>query len=69
MKVTKYIVEHYKDYVEPMGYKAFIVAVDKEVCALYKQEFHNIFGKSGVKVKKAVELISKLTKILKEAEK
>src|SRR3989338_1174078 len=37
-KVTKYIVEHYKNYVEPMGYKAFIVAVDREACALYKQE-------------------------------
>ena len=34
-----------------------------------KQELHKIFGKSGVKVKKAVELITKLTKILKEAEK
>jgi len=37
-KVIKYIVEHYKNYVEPMGYKAFIVAVDRQACALYKQE-------------------------------
>ncbi len=37
-KVTAYIVDHYKNYVEPLGYKAFIVAVDREACALYKEE-------------------------------
>jgi type I restriction enzyme R subunit len=37
-KVTKFIVEHFKNNVEPMGYKAFIVAVDREACALYKEE-------------------------------
>jgi type I restriction enzyme R subunit len=37
-KVVKYIVEHYKNNVEPLGYKAFIVAVDREACALYKEE-------------------------------
>lgn len=37
-KVTKYIYEHYKNYIEPMGYKAFLVAVDREACALYKEE-------------------------------
>jgi len=36
--VTKYIVEHYKNTVEPLGYKAFLVAVDREACALYKEE-------------------------------
>jgi len=38
-KVAKYTVDHYKDYIEPMGYKAFMVAVDREACALYKEEF------------------------------
>lgn len=37
-KVTRYIVDHYQKYIEPMGYKAFLVAVDREACALYKEE-------------------------------
>jgi len=37
-KVTEYVVNHYKNYIEPMGYKAFLVAVDREACALYKEE-------------------------------
>ncbi len=36
-KIAKYVSEHYRDYVEPMGYKAFLVAVDREACALYKE--------------------------------
>jgi type I restriction enzyme R subunit len=37
-KVARYICDHYKNYIEPMGYKAFVVAVDREACALYKEE-------------------------------
>jgi len=37
-KVAKYVADHYKEYIEPMGYKAFLVAVDREACALYKEE-------------------------------
>ncbi|MEJ5338327.1 MAG: type I restriction endonuclease subunit R [Aquificaceae bacterium] len=37
-KVARYIAEHYREYVEPLGYKAFVVAVDREACALYKEE-------------------------------
>ena len=44
-KVTKYIVNHYKKNVEPLGYKAFIVAVDREACCLYKQELDKILPK------------------------
>ena len=36
-KIAKHIAEHYKKYVEPLGFKAFIVAVDREGCALYKE--------------------------------
>lgn len=36
--VAKYVAEHFQKNVEPMGYKAFLVAVDREACALYKQE-------------------------------
>lgn len=37
-EVAKYVSDHYKEYVEPMGYKAFLVAVDREACAFYKKE-------------------------------
>lgn len=35
-KVAKYVVEHYTKNVEPLGYKAFLVGVDREACAFYK---------------------------------
>src|SRR3990172_2786044 len=37
-KVVGYAAKHYRENVEPMGYKAFLVAVDREACALYKKE-------------------------------
>jgi len=37
-KIGKYVSKHYKEYIEPMGYKAFLVGVDREACALYKEE-------------------------------
>lgn len=36
-KVASFIANHFRENVEPLGYKAFIVAVDREACALYKQ--------------------------------
>lgn len=35
-KIALYVADHFKDYVEPMGYKAFVVAVDREACSIYK---------------------------------
>jgi type I restriction enzyme R subunit len=35
--ISKEILEHYLRFVEPSGFKAFIVAVDREACALYKE--------------------------------
>lgn len=35
--IAKYVAEHFCETVEPMGFKAFLVAVDREACALYKQ--------------------------------
>ena len=35
--IAKYVAEHFRETVEPMGFKAFMVAVDREACALYKQ--------------------------------
>lgn len=36
-KVARFVAEHYRTNVEPLGYKAFLVGVDREACALYKQ--------------------------------
>ena len=36
-KVAAFVAEHFKDNVVPLGYKAFVVAVDREACAKYKQ--------------------------------
>jgi type I restriction enzyme R subunit len=34
--IARYVAEHFTSNVEPMGYKAFLVAVDQEACGLYK---------------------------------
>jgi type I restriction enzyme R subunit len=36
-KVAQFVATHYRESVEPMGYKAFLVGVDREACALYKE--------------------------------
>lgn len=36
-KVAQFIAKHFRENVEPLGYKAFLVAVDREACALYKK--------------------------------
>lgn len=36
-KVSAFVARHYTENVEPMGYKAFLVAVDREACCLYKE--------------------------------
>ena len=35
-KVSAFIAEHFKENVQPLGYKAFVVAVNREACAKYK---------------------------------
>ncbi len=35
-KVAQFVAKHYREDVEPLGYKAFLVGVDREACALYK---------------------------------
>lgn len=37
-RVASFVAEHFRKNVEPMGYKAFLVAPDREGCALYKKE-------------------------------
>jgi type I restriction enzyme R subunit len=41
-RVAQYIADHYRDNVEPLGYKAFLVGVDREACALYKEALDEI---------------------------
>lgn len=36
-RIAAYVARHYREYVEPLGYKAFLVGVDREACVLYKE--------------------------------
>ncbi|MFW6118907.1 MAG: type I restriction endonuclease subunit R [Planctomycetota bacterium] len=37
-RVAEYVAQHFMENVEPLGYKAFLVGVDREACALYKDQ-------------------------------
>lgn len=37
-QVAQFVAKHFKENVEPLGYKAFLVAVNREACAKYKKE-------------------------------
>ena len=47
-KVARFVADHYQENVEPLGYKAFVVAVDREACALYKEALDEIFREQGL---------------------
>ncbi|HOQ31009.1 MAG TPA: HsdR family type I site-specific deoxyribonuclease [Candidatus Hydrogenedens sp.] len=49
-KVAEYVAKHFTETVEPMGYKAFLVAVDREACALYKEELDKFLPSEYSKV-------------------
>ena len=36
-KIAQFVAQHFRENVEPMGFKAFLVAVDREACAMYKK--------------------------------
>jgi len=36
-KVAHYVADHFRENVEPLGYKAFLVGVDREACTFYKE--------------------------------
>ncbi len=36
-RVSQHVADHFSQAVEPLGYKAFLVGVDREACALYKE--------------------------------
>ena len=35
--IAQFVAKHFRENVEPMGFKAFLVAVDREACAMYKK--------------------------------
>ena len=37
-EIAKFVAKDFKERIEPMGFKAFLVGVDREACALYKEE-------------------------------
>ena len=39
--IAKFVAKDFKERIEPMGFKAFLVGVDREACALYKQALDN----------------------------
>lgn len=41
-QVAAFVAKHYTENVEPLGYKAFLVGVDREACALYKHALDQI---------------------------
>lgn len=41
-QVAQYVATHYRENVEPLGYKAFLVGVDREACALFKEALDEI---------------------------
>lgn len=41
-KVSAFIAEHFRENVLPLGYKAFVVAVNREACAKYKKSLDKL---------------------------
>lgn len=46
-EVAKFVAEHFVGNVEPLGYKAFLVGVDREACVLYKEALDKAFQALG----------------------
>jgi len=49
-KVAQTVAEHYTKNVEPLGYKAFLVGVDREACVLLKEELDKFLAPEYSKV-------------------
>jgi type I restriction enzyme R subunit len=41
-KVAGMVADHFRENIEPLGYKAFLVGVDREACAFYKETLDTI---------------------------
>ncbi len=40
--VAQFVAQHFQENVQPLGYKAFLVGVDREACAMYKEELDKL---------------------------
>ncbi|OQB72922.1 MAG: Type-1 restriction enzyme R protein [candidate division TA06 bacterium ADurb.Bin131] len=40
--VSEFVAKYFTEHIEPLGYKAFLVAVDRQACVLYKKELDNL---------------------------
>ena len=49
-KVAEFVAKHYRENVEPLGYKAFLVGVDRKACALYKDAIDSLLPPEYSKV-------------------
>lgn len=47
-QVAQFVAAHYRENVEPLGYKAFLVGVDREACAHYKHALDAAFKEMGL---------------------
>ncbi|MCX7855897.1 MAG: HsdR family type I site-specific deoxyribonuclease, partial [Anaerolineae bacterium] len=41
-RIAQFVASHFREKIEPMGYKAFLVAVDREACCRYKEELDRL---------------------------
>lgn len=44
-KIAEFVANHFKNNVEPLGYKAFLVTVDREACVMYKKALDKFLPK------------------------
>ncbi|MCS7283484.1 MAG: type I restriction endonuclease subunit R [Anaerolineae bacterium] len=41
-RIAQFVADHFREKIEPLGYKAFLVAVDREACCRYKEELDRL---------------------------
>jgi type I restriction enzyme R subunit len=44
-RIAEFVANHFKTNVEPLGYKAFLVTVDREACVMYKKALDKLLPK------------------------
>ena len=49
-KVCEHIVNHYKEKIEPNGFKGQVVCYDRECCLLYKRELDNLLDEEATTI-------------------
>ncbi|WP_138495926.1 type I restriction endonuclease subunit R [Paenibacillus pinistramenti] len=49
-KVCEHIAKHYKEKIEPNGFKGQVVCYDRECCLLYKKELDSLLGEEATNI-------------------